>query len=57
MPLVSLLSARITPARELDNYASFAIQKQNADRATANGRVYQALKDAADIEDKRANVY
>ncbi|MAW97169.1 MULTISPECIES: peptidylprolyl isomerase [unclassified Leeuwenhoekiella] len=47
----------ITPARELDNYASFAIQKQNADRATANGRVYQALKDAADIEDKRANVY
>ncbi|MCC4213512.1 peptidylprolyl isomerase [Leeuwenhoekiella parthenopeia] len=47
----------ITPARELDNYASFAIQKQNADRATANGRVYQALKDAAEIEDKRASIY
>ncbi len=48
---------QITPARELDNYASFAIQKQNADRASANGRVYQALKDAADIEDRRASIY
>ena len=47
----------ITPARELDNYASFAIQKDNADRATVNMRVFQALKDAATIEDKRASFY
>ncbi|MFD2827634.1 peptidylprolyl isomerase [Leeuwenhoekiella polynyae] len=47
----------ITPAKELDNYASFAVQKVNADRATVNMRVVQALKDAATIEDKRSNFY
>ena len=48
---------KITPARELDSYASFALQKENAERATVTGRVYQALKDAATIEDKRATFY
>ena len=48
---------KITPARELDNYASFAVQKQNADRATVNMRIIQALKDAAEIEDRRSNFY
>ena len=47
----------ITPAKELDNYASFAVQKTNAERATVNMRVVQALKDAANIEDKRSNFY
>ncbi|MDP5043911.1 MAG: peptidyl-prolyl cis-trans isomerase, partial [Leeuwenhoekiella sp.] len=47
----------VTPARKLDNYASFAIQKDNADRANVNFTVLQALKDAAKIEDKRADFY
>jgi len=33
------------------------VQKQNADRATVNMRIIQALKDAAEIEDRRSNFY
>lgn len=47
----------VTPARKLDNYASFAMQKNNADRANVNVVLLQALKDAADIEDRRSDFY
>lgn len=48
---------KVSAAQEMESYASFSLQKSNADRALANNRVVVALKDAAEIEDNRATFY
>ncbi|WP_250433115.1 peptidylprolyl isomerase [Hanstruepera flava] len=45
---------KFTPAAELDNYQAYANQVQTAKVNTVNTRLYNALKEAADIEDNRA---
>ena len=44
-----------TPAVKLDNYQSFANQVSTKKLSAVQGQLYNALKDAADIEDNRAN--
>jgi parvulin-like peptidyl-prolyl isomerase len=44
-----------TPAPELDNYQGFANQVGAAKISNVNTQLYNALKDASDIEDNRAN--
>ncbi|MFL1894964.1 peptidylprolyl isomerase [Aquimarina sp. 2-A2] len=46
-----------TPAIKLDTYKSYANQTSKTQVNAVNSRVFNALKDAADIEDKRANFY
>ena len=48
---------KITPAQKMENYASFSLQKTNADRAAVNTQVVTALKEVAEIEDNRATFY
>ncbi len=43
-----------TPAVELDNYQSFANQVSSKKLSAVQSQLYNALKDAADIEDNRA---
>ncbi len=45
------------PAPQLDNYASFANQLTAKATPAVNGKIYTALKEAADIEDNRANFF
>ncbi|MFL0353914.1 peptidylprolyl isomerase [Xanthomarina sp. GH4-25] len=44
-----------TPATELDNYQGFANQVGASKIGNVNTNLYNALKDASDIEDNRAN--
>ncbi|WP_459211566.1 peptidylprolyl isomerase [Aquimarina rhabdastrellae] len=46
-----------TPATALDSYKGFANQTGAAQAAAVNSKVFNALKDAAQIEDKRAKFY
>ncbi|UZO81445.1 peptidylprolyl isomerase [Aquimarina sp. ERC-38] len=46
-----------TPGSGLDSYNSYANQESKTRQNAVNSRVFSALKDAADIEDKRANFY
>ncbi|WP_299898259.1 peptidylprolyl isomerase [uncultured Aquimarina sp.] len=46
-----------TPASGLDTYMSYAAQESKTQANAVNTRVFNALKEAADIEDKRANFY
>ncbi len=46
-----------TPADGLDTYMSYAAQATKTEANAANSRVFNALKEAAEIEDKRANFY
>jgi len=46
-----------TPADGLDTYMSYAAQESKAKANAVNSRVFNALKEAAEIEDKRANFY
>lgn len=46
-----------TPASGLDTYMSYAAQESKTKANAVNSRVFNALKEAADIEDKRANFY
>lgn len=48
---------KVTPASGLDTYMSYASQQSKTNANSVNSRVYNALKDAAEIEDKRANFY
>jgi len=41
----------------LDNYSVYANQLKTNDASRVNSSVYNALKDAAKIEDKRATFY
>jgi peptidyl-prolyl cis-trans isomerase D len=45
---------KITPAVELDNYQVFANQLEAQKLNTVNSKLYNALKEAAEIEDNRA---
>ena len=45
---------KFTPATELDNYQTFANQVQTAKINTVNTKLYNALKEVAEIEDNRA---
>ena len=47
----------INNAPALENYASFANQLNSAATPAVNTKVYQALKNAAEIEDNRANFF
>ena len=44
-----------TPAPELDNYQGFANQVGTSKMNNVNTKLYNALKEASDIEDNRAN--
>ncbi|WP_394750292.1 peptidylprolyl isomerase [Spongiimicrobium salis] len=44
-------------ATKLDNYSTYANTLQKSGAARVNGAVYNALKNAAEIEDKRATFY
>ncbi|MCX7546881.1 SurA N-terminal domain-containing protein [Xanthomarina sp. F1114] len=44
-----------TPAPEMDNYQGFANQIGSAKTAKVNTKLYDALKEASEIEDNRAN--
>jgi parvulin-like peptidyl-prolyl isomerase len=44
-----------TPAAELDNYQGFANQVGTAKMSNVNTNLYNALKEASEIEDNRAN--
>jgi parvulin-like peptidyl-prolyl isomerase len=44
---------KITPAVELDNYQSFANQVEKQKINVVTSKLYNALKEAADIEDNR----
>lgn len=44
-----------TPAPELDNYQGFANQVGTSKMNNVNSKLYNALKEASDIEDNRAN--
>ncbi|WP_378178806.1 peptidylprolyl isomerase [Aquimarina sp. SS2-1] len=46
-----------TPASGLDTYISYAAQESKTKANAVNTRVFNALKEAAEIEDKRANFY
>jgi peptidyl-prolyl cis-trans isomerase D len=46
-----------TPAKELDNYSTFAGSLGASNGARANTEVYNALKEAAEIEDNRSTFY
>jgi len=46
-----------TPASGLDTYMSYAAQQSKTQANAVNTRVFNALKEAAEIEDKRANFY
>ena len=46
-----------TPGSGLDTYTSYANQETQSRVGTVNTRVFTALKEAAEIEDKRANFY
>ncbi len=46
---------KATPAADLDNYQAFANQVGTAKLNTVNTRLYNALKEASDIEDNRAS--
>lgn len=48
---------KITEAPKLDNYQANTNRLSNARIGIAQGKVYDALKNAADIEDNRANFY
>ena len=55
-----VFKARVTAvnnAPALENYASYANQLNSAATPAVNTKVYQALKNAAEIEDKRANFF
>lgn len=45
-----------TPAVALDNYQSFANRVETQKSSVVNSKLYNALKDAADIEDNRAKL-
>ncbi|MFD2822947.1 peptidylprolyl isomerase [Lacinutrix iliipiscaria] len=45
---------KATPAVKLDNYQAFANQVTQQKQSAVNTRLYNALKEAADIEDNRA---
>ena len=47
----------VNNAPALDNYASFAKQLNSAVTPAVNTKVYQALKNGADIQDNRANFF
>ncbi len=47
----------VNNAPALENYASFAKQLNSAATPAVNTKVYQALKNAAEIEDNRANFF
>ncbi len=47
----------VNNAPVLDNYASYANQLNSAATPAVNTKVYQALKNAAEIEDNRANFF
>ncbi|MFD2563034.1 peptidylprolyl isomerase [Aquimarina rubra] len=46
-----------TPASGLDTYMSYSAQESKSQANAVNTRVFNALKEAAEIEDKRANFY
>ncbi len=46
-----------TPATGLDTYISYASQATTTQANAVNSRVFNALKEAAEIEDKRSNFY
>lgn len=46
-----------TPASGLDTYMSYAVQESKTKENAVNTNVFNALKEAADIEDNRANFY
>ncbi|MGB5942919.1 MAG: peptidylprolyl isomerase [Leeuwenhoekiella sp.] len=48
---------KVTPATSLDNYNSFAVQQGTSAKSSVNAKVPAALKEVAEIEDKRASVY
>lgn len=48
---------KVNPAREMDSYASFALQQTATKRAAVNTQLVQALKDAAEIDDRRSKFY
>jgi len=45
---------KLTPAVELANYQAFANQVAQEKQTAVNTRLYNALKEAAEIEDNRA---
>ncbi|MFH4967658.1 SurA N-terminal domain-containing protein [Gaetbulibacter sp. M240] len=47
---------KVTPAVELDNYQAAANRVQNQKLAVVTSKLYQALQDAAEIEDNRAKI-
>ncbi len=46
-----------TPASGLDTYLSYAAQASKSQAGLVNSKVFEALKEAAEIEDKRAKFY
>ncbi|GGX22823.1 peptidylprolyl isomerase [Aquimarina muelleri] len=46
-----------TPASGLDNYMSYAAQLSKAQAGVVNTKVFEALKEAAEIEDRRSKFY
>ncbi len=46
-----------TPASGLDTYLSYAVQASKSQAGLVNSKVFEALKEAAEIEDKRAKFY
>ncbi len=46
-----------TPASGLDTYLSYAAQASKSQSGLVNSKVFEALKEAAEIEDKRAKFY
>ncbi|GAA4275643.1 peptidylprolyl isomerase [Aquimarina mytili] len=46
-----------TPASGLDTYISYAAQTSKSQAGLVNSKVFEALKEAAEIEDKRAKFY
>ncbi len=46
-----------TPASGLDNYMSYTAQASKTQTGLVNSKVFEALKQAAEIEDKRAKFY
>ncbi len=46
---------KLTPATELDNYQGFANQVQTKKTSAVSSKLYPALKEAAEIDDNRAN--
>jgi peptidyl-prolyl cis-trans isomerase D len=45
------------PSIELDNYGTYANTLKNGYRGSVNSKVFTALKEAAEIEDKRSDFY